>query len=405
MPARREPHSDCEVEVPPPAILLVDDRPANLLVLEAVLEPLGYKMVRAQSGDQALKQLLKEDFAVILMDVQMPGMDGFQTVALIKQRKSVHTPIIFVSAISKEAEHISKGYRYGAVDYITKPFDPDILRAKVSVLVALHVQAERIAKQRELLAEKRHELQRQVADRKAAEEAVRIKDEFLAFVSHELRTPLNAIVGWTALLVSGQLDPDRARRAIESIHRNAQMQTLLVEDLIATSQAVLGSLRLNLEPVALEPVIAGALDTVRPTADEKGVRLEAHLALDDADECTADPRRLHQVFANLFANAVKFTPAGGLVSATLSRHADGLQVQIEDTGIGIRQDVLPLIFDRFWQDRARAGSESGLGLGLAIVRQLVEMHGGSVMAESAGEGRGSTFTVRLPSRVPRSLAS
>lgn len=389
---------EIEVEVPSPSMLLVDDRPANLIALEAVLEPLGYRMVQASSGEEALRHLLAEDFAVILMDVQMPGLDGFQTVAMIKQRKrTAHTPIIFVSAVSKEAQHISKGYEYGAVDYITKPFDPDILKAKVSVLMALHIQAEKIARQRELLAEKRHQLQRQVADRKAAEHANRMKDEFLAFVSHELRTPLNSIVGWTELLVSGKLDAARARRAIETIRRNAQMQSLLVEDLIAVSQVVLGNLRLHNEPVALRSVVEGAIETLRPTADARGVRLESRLdAVDDA--CMGDPKRLHQVFANLLSNAVKFTGAGGLVVARLSHFSGGLQVDVEDTGVGIRRETLPLIFDRFWQDRSHAGSEGGLGLGLTIVRQLVEMHGGTVAARSPGEGQGSTLTVRLPCR-------
>ncbi len=390
------PEIDFEIEVPPPSILIVDDRDANLLALEAVLGPLGYRMVRATSGEEALACTSREDFAVILMDVQMPGMDGFQTVAMIKERKrGVHVPIIFVSALSNEAHHISKGYAYGAVDYLTKPFDPDILRAKVSVLVALHMQAERIARQREMLVEKRHELKVQVADREAAERANRMKDEFLAFVSHELRTPLNAIVGWTEMLVSGELDAERARRAIETIRRNAQMQALLVEDLIAMSQVVLGGLRLRLEPTGLKAVIAAAVDSVRLTAEAKGVRLEAPLEAAD-DECAGDPKRLHQVFANLLANAVKFTPAGGRVTARVCAGADGPEVEIVDTGVGIRPEALPRIFDRFWQDKARVGSENGLGLGLAIVRQLVEMHGGTVSAESPGEGLGSTFTVRLP---------
>jgi signal transduction histidine kinase len=390
------PEIDFEVDVPPPSILMVDDRDANLVALEAVLGPLGYRTVRATSGEEALACTSREDFAVILMDVQMPGMDGFQTVAMIKERKrGVHVPIIFVSALSNEAHHISKGYEYGAVDYLTKPFDPDILRAKVSVLVALHMQAERIARQREMLVEKRHELKLQVADREAAERANRMKDEFLAFVSHELRTPLNAIVGWTEMLVSGELDADRARRAIETIRRNAQMQALLVEDLIAMSQVVLGGLRLHLEPTGLKAVLAAALDSIRLTAEAKGVRLEAELDGAD-DECAGDPKRLHQVFANLLANAVKFTPAGGCVTARVCAGADGPKVEIVDTGDGIRGEALPRIFDRFWQDKARVGSENGLGLGLAIVRQLVEMHGGTVSAQSPGEGMGSTFTVHLP---------
>jgi signal transduction histidine kinase len=391
---------ELEVEVPPPRILIVDDRPANLLALEAVLETLGYPMVRANSGQEAIDRVAEADFALILMDVQMPGMDGFQTVAMIKEQKQrTHVPIIFVSAVSKEAEYISKGYQYGAVDYITKPFEPEHLRAKVSVLMALQIQAERIARQRELLGEKRHELRRQVADREAAERSNRMKDEFLAFVSHELRTPLNAIVGWTELLVSGELDGDRARGAIETIRRNAQMQTLLVDDLIATSQLVLGGLRLHVERVSLRAAIEAALDSVRLTAKAKGVQLVAQPEPVD-DGCVGDAKRLHQVFANLLANAVKFTAAGGMVVARLSRGDSGPQIEIVDTGAGIRPDALPHVFDRFWQDKSRIGSESGLGLGLAIVKQLVEMHDGTVSVHSPGEGLGSTFTVRVPGAPP-----
>ncbi|HEY1586944.1 MAG TPA: response regulator, partial [Polyangia bacterium] len=207
------------------SILLVDDVPANLLALEAVLEPLGHRLVKARSGEEALRHLMSEEFALVLMDVQMPDMDGFQTVALIKQRpKTVRIPIIFITAIAKEARHISAGYEYGAVDYITKPFDAEILRAKVSVLVSLHLQSERIVRQQALLAKRRRELEQKELQRNLAEAQNRMKDEFLAAISHELRAPLNVIVGWTDLLVSGALDEEKARRALATIQRNAMLQ-------------------------------------------------------------------------------------------------------------------------------------------------------------------------------------
>jgi signal transduction histidine kinase len=299
------------------------------------------------------------------------------------------------------------GYSYGAVDYITKPFDPDVLKAKVSVLVALHLQAERIARQRELLAEKRHELHRRQTERDEAERANRLKDEFLAFVSHELRTPLNAIVGWTELLSRGQLDPVSTRRAIETIRRNAELQTILVEDLIALSQMVLGSLRLNVQPVDLRSVVATSIATLGPIAEAKGVRLEYEPPGDDAG-CIADPKRLHQVLCNLLSNAVKFTAPGGHVVVRLGDDdEDGwLRVEVADDGVGIRREALPHVFERFWQDRTLAGSESGLGLGLAVVRQLVDLHGGRVRAESDGEGQGTRITVRLRRNVePASMTA
>ena len=390
---------DDEVEIPPPKMLLVDDRPANLLALEGVLEPLGYPIVTAHSGDEALKRVLAEDFALILMDVQMPGLDGFQTVALIKRRqRNVHVPIIFVTAIAKEAEQISKGYSYGAVDYITKPFDPDVLKAKVSVLMALHVQAERIATQRELLVEKRHQLRHQKAEREEAERANRLKDEFLAFVSHELRTPLNAIVGWTELLAAGTLDAERTRDAIETIRRNAELQTVLVEDLITVSQMVLGNLRLHLQPTDLRDVVPGSIDSFKPIAHAKNIALEYEPLASNA-ECSADRKRVFQIVCNLLSNAVKFTPSGGRVLVRLSDEGDWLKIEVRDTGIGIRLQALPHVFTRFWQDKTVPGSESGLGLGLAVVRQLVEMHGGRVTADSDGEGNGTTVTVRLPRAI------
>jgi signal transduction histidine kinase len=261
--------------------------------------------------------------------------------------------------------------------------------------MALHVQAERIARQREQLAEKRHELRRQRTEREEAERANRLKDEFLAFVSHELRTPLNIIVGWTALLEKGGMDAARTRVAIETIRRNAELQTVLVEDLITVSQMVLGSLRLNLLPVDLAEVVPGSVNSLKPIADAKGVALEYQGEARHA-ACSADRKRLHQIVCNLLSNAVKFTPASGRILVTLSDEGQWLKLKVLDTGVGIRPEALPHVFTRFWQDRSLAGSESGLGLGLAVVRQIVEMHGGRVTAESEGEGRGTTVTVRLP---------
>jgi CheY-like chemotaxis protein len=251
------------------SILIVDDNQANLVALDALLQPLGHRIVRARSGDEALKRLLDEDFALILMDVMMPGMDGFQTVALIKERKkTVSVPIIFVTAMAKEAEQITRGYAYGAVDYITKPFDSEILKAKVSVLVALHLQAERIIEQRALLLKQEHELMVQESARVAAQKESRAKDQFLAMVSHELRAPLHAILGWTEMLTNGRLNEEQTRRALETIQRNAKVQARLVEDLIDVSRIVAGKARLDMAEVALGDVVRAAVETVQRAADE-----------------------------------------------------------------------------------------------------------------------------------------
>jgi len=382
------------------SILLVDDIPANLLALEGVLDPLGHRLVKARSGEEALRHLMYEDFALVLMDVQMPEMDGFQTVALIKQRpKTIRIPIIFITAIAKEARHISAGYEYGAVDYITKPFDAEILRAKVSVLVSLHLQTERIVRQQALLAKRRRELEQKELQRDLAETHSRMKDEFLAAISHELRTPLNVIVGWTDLLVSGALDEDKARRALVTIQRNAKLQKHLVDDLLDAARLITGKLRLEPKEMMLSKIIEAAVDSVQPEATAKGVQLRTGIV----EECATltvevDPDRMQQVLGNLLSNAVKFTSPGGAVDTSLRRCDELAEVAVHDTGVGIEPAELPFIFDRFWQSATRPKQEQsqGLGLGLAIVRQLVELHGGTVAASSPGLGRGATFTVRLP---------
>ena len=378
------------------SILLVDDHAANLVALEAVLEPLGHRLVKARSGDEALRRLLQEEFALILMDVRMPDMDGFQTVAMIKQRpRMVDIPVIFVSALAREAEDIARGYQYGAVDYVAKPFDPDLLRAKVSVLVALHLQAERIARQRELLMKKRMELQVEEAQRAAAEKANRMKDQFLAMVSHELRTPLNAILGWTELLGKFDLDEERMRRALETIERNARAQKRLVDDLIDVATMLTGNFRLQKAPVDLRRLVEASVESARPAADKKPLTLTADLG--EGGEVQGDAMRLQQIVGNLLANAIKYTPAGGSIAIRLRRAGPRVEIQVADTGVGISAEDLPRVFERFWQaDRMPSTESAGLGLGLAIADQLVRLHGGELRAASDGRGKGSTFTVSLP---------
>ena len=382
------------------SILLVDDVAANLLALEAVLEPLGHRLVKARSGEEALRHLMQEEFALVLMDVQMPEMDGFQTVALIKQRpKTVRIPIIFITAIAKEAKHISTGYQYGAVDYITKPFDADILRAKVSVLVSLHLQSERIVRQQALLAKRRRELEEKELQRSLAEMHSRMKDEFLAVISHELRTPLNVIVGWTELLVGGGLDEERTRRALVTIQRNAKLQKHLVDDLLDAARLITGKLQLEPKQMMLSKIIEAAVESVQPQATAGGVQVRIGI-VEECGTVTAevDPDRMQQVFGNLLSNAVKFTSAGGAVDVSLRRCAGFAEVEVRDSGVGIEPTELPFLFNRFWQSarRPKHDQSHGLGLGLAIVRQLVELHGGTIAASSPGLGCGATFTVRLP---------
>ena len=230
-----------------------------------------------------------------------------------------------------------------------------------------------------------------------AEQANRLKDEFLATVSHELRTPLNAILGWARMLGSQQLTPDRATHAIATIERNAAALAHIIDDLLDVSRVVAGTLRLALQPVDLVAVTQAALDVVRPLAAAKRVQLELSPAREALDSVSGDADRLQQVMVNLLTNAIKFTPEGGRVDVFIERAHDHVEIRVVDTGEGIGPDFLPYVFERFRQ--AEGGPtrlHSGLGIGLAIVRQLVELHGGTVHAASQGLGRGATFTVCLP---------
>jgi PAS domain S-box-containing protein len=686
-------------------ILLVDDHVENLVALEALLTDLDQNLIRVESGIDALRLLLHNEFALIILDVDMPIMNGFETAALIREReKSRHTPIIFLTAINKAEQHVFKGYSLGAVDYLTKPFVPEVLRAKVVAFVELHKKTEEVKRQARLLQQmvlelagsndeirklnvelqaerdfvstvldtadsivliidaehkivrasrafertlgyanqevagrtltsffvsagpwsdlpeaenywiardgssrliawsktrltddhfvltgnditerKRIEQQREQfiraeAARSAAEaserrsaflaeagsmlaatldygrtlinisrlaiptfadwcfvymalegtdissaliahvdpekeylaqqveirpedlssdtlpvvrvfqtgtpelfddiseeelrntipddqkfealkllglrsavvvpipgrhsvmgvigfaspkagrytstelifaqdlarrislalenarlyreaqEANRAKDEFLATLSHELRTPLNAILGWTQILRSKRLDEVTTARAFEAIERNAKSQAELIEDMLDVSRIITGRLRLELRPVRLSEAVEAAVDSVRPTAEAKAVRLECELE-PDGGVISGDQHRLQQIVWNLLSNAVKFTGAGGFIQVRLEYSLSEARLTVSDTGKGISPAFLPYVFDRFRQAETMVSrTASGLGLGLSIARHLVELHGGVIEASSEGEGQGATFTVTLPLR-------
>ena len=707
-----------------PNLLLVDDRAENLLALESILDDLEFNIVTANSGKEALRCLLKQDFALILLDVEMPGLDGFETAEMIRsRRKTRFTPIIFLTAINKTDQHVFRGYAVGAVDYLFKPYAPEVLRSKVTIFADLYMKSREVTRQAELLLdsnlqlegtnqqiaglnreisrknaelhaerdfistvldtvgclvllldtqgrvvlfnhgcerltgyefeairnrdfcqlclpEESHEVSqsefarvkagghsqelenewiardgerrlvswhytvlagnghpsefvivtgtdvterkrsedariREQAGRFAAEaaqqratlladvstflassldnpvtlskliqfltptladwciayelqpgghfqpvavshgdpgrqelaqrlvnpphnvdpnqhwmgrvlrtcrselvnevaeteivslancpeqvdvlqdlgveslmlvpllslgevravvtlvgnalrrfgptdlslaedivrraalamdnarlyreahDANRAKDEFLATVSHELRTPLNAILGWTRLLREESLDKATVTRALETIERNGKAQAQLIEDILDASRIITGKLRLISEPVELIVVVRAALDSVRPTANARGILLEE--SLDHPYRIMGDADRLQQIAANLLTNAIKFTPKGGRVHVKLERIHSSIQLSVSDTGKGIKPEFLPHVFDRFTQaEQTSSRAHGGLGLGLAIVRTLVELHGGRVHVESAGEGLGSTFFVNLP---------
>ena len=273
----------------------------------------------------------------------------------------------------------------------------DELESQVETLRRLHAENARLNQQMQReLDERAALLSREQQARAEAEHANRLKDEFLATVSHELRTPLNAIIGWAHMLRHGRLDEAAVTRALETIERNAQSQAQLIEDILDVARAITGQLQLNIGPVDVAAVINAAVDAVQLAADAKAIRLEVTLE-PAARHIQGDAGRLQQVVWNLLANAIKFTPAGGRVEVGLERVGASVQIRVTDTGEGINPAFLPYIFDRFRQEDATSTRRhGGLGLGLAIVRHLVEQHGGTVHADSQGQGRGATFTIKLP---------
>ncbi|HEX8709202.1 MAG TPA: ATP-binding protein, partial [Pyrinomonadaceae bacterium] len=312
---------------------------------------------------------------------------------------------------------LSSAHVYGWV-YLTDKLDADEFNeADERLAVTLATQVAVAYENAQLYTEAQQHaaaLQQEVAERKQAEEeraallireqearaeaeqANRTKDEFLATLSHELRTPLTAILGWTHLIRSGKLDEANLTRALETIERNARSQSQLIDDLLDVSRIITGKLKLEFRPVELGSIIEAAIDTVRPMAEAKTIRLEPAL---ETTHClvSGDPSRLQQVVWNLFSNAVKFTPDGGRIDINLKCNETHIELSVRDSGIGISPDFLPYIFDRFRQaDGTTTRKHGGLGLGLAIVRHLIELHGGSIKARSDGEGLGSEFTVRLP---------
>ena len=261
-----------------------------------------------------------------------------------------------------------------------------------------------ITERKHLEAEREQLLARAQAAQTEAERANQLKDEFLATLSHELRTPLTALVGWAEMLGNPKLDPVTTLRAIEVIRRNARMQVQMIDDLLDVSRIITGKLRLSVHPVDLGTIIIAAVDGMRPAAEAKEIRLQ--LQLDSpAGQVSGDPDRLQQVAWNLISNAIKFTPRGERVIVRLERVESHIEFTVSDTGKGIAPEFLPHVFDRFRQaDATPTRAHGGLGLGLAIVRQLVELHGGTVRVDSAGEGQGSTFTVSLPLVAVRGTA-
>jgi signal transduction histidine kinase len=366
---------------PDPALLLVDDRPDNLLALEAVLEPLGHRLVRARSGEEALRHLLSDEVAVIVLDVQMPGLDGFETAAAIKGRERTQDiPIIFLTALSREPEHRLRGFATGAVDYIFKPVEPELLRAKVAVFVELHLSARRLKEQGELLAGRTAELERSNAD----------LEQFSYIASHDLQEPLRVITGYLELLadeLDGSLSAT-ARGWIERASSSAERMEALVSDLLLYARAGAGSF--TPEAVDLDEVVAAARADLGMLVKET----DADIGSDRLGPALGSPIELRRVFQNLLANAIKYrSDAAPTVRVSAERTPGWLTVRVSDNGIGVPEGDLRRVFGMF--ERVEGQPYPGTGLGLAVCRRLIERAGGQIWMER-NRSRGVTVTFTLP---------
>ena len=376
-------------------ILLVDDRPDKLLAFETILASLGQNLILAHSGTEALRHLLQQEFALIMLDVSMPGMDGFETASLIRQRNNSElTPIIFISAVNYSDTHLSRGYSLGAVDYILAPIVPEILRAKVSFFIELHRKTVQLKRQ----AETQAQLIREQAARAEAEAANKAKDRFLAMLSHELRTPLTPILFASTILGQDPTVPEHIREELKIIARNVELEARLIDDLLDLTQITQGKLNLTFKTADAHELLHSALEIC--SNDILAKDLTVHFELDAVEHhIRADAVRLQQVFWNLIKNAVKFTPRGGQITLHSGNLQSGwFRLEVIDSGIGIAPDVLPRIYDPF--EQAGGAGCGGLGLGLTISKAIVELHEGRILASSDGVGPRRNVCRRASQREP-----
>jgi signal transduction histidine kinase len=378
-------------------ILLVDDEPRNLDALDAILADPGYRLLRAQDADQALRLLLENEVAAIVLDIKMPGVSGFELAQMIKgTRRFRETPIVFLTAYMVDDQHVITGYGAGAVDYLTKPVNPQVLRHKIAVFAELF-------RKTRLLAELNETLEQRVKDRTAelerSEAALRAagdqKDQFLAVLAHELRNPLAPLrTGLDLLIHRQQAKSPRIDRVLGAMDRQLDHMVRLIDDLLDVSRISRGYLDLKKERTAVEEIVEAAIDGVRPFFERRHQVLSVSLA--PGIVADADPTRLAQIVGNVLHNAAKFTPDGGRVDVTLAYQDGRAVVRVADSGVGLTADQLGRVFEMFARIERPGDVGSGLGIGLALARRLAEMHGATLTAASEGEGRGATFTLSLP---------
>jgi signal transduction histidine kinase len=422
-----------------PRILVVEDSPTQAQLLRLILEAEGFAVDVCGNGEEGLACLNEAPFDLVVSDVLMQGLTGFELCRTIKADPALSdTPVVLVTTL-REPQEIVQALEVGADSFIRKPYDPDALVGRLRSLLAqrpprtkdatpaprrrreddpafrgveavfngktIHVHANReqilrlllgtfedVVRANTLLREREAELS---VAKKELEEAARMKDIFFATLSHELRTPLTAIVGWVHILKEGQTDPVIVQRAVETIERNLSVQNTLIADLLDVSRIVSGKLDLEMTALDLPSLVRASVDSAQPTAIANGIAMEVVLAPISAP-ISGDPARLQQVVTNLLTNSLKFTPRGGRVEVRLTQERTCAVLTVTDSGSGIRPDALPFVFERFRQASLEDTKAGGLGLGLAIVKHIVDVHHGKVTAASAGAGQGATFTVTLP---------
>lgn len=400
-------------------ILVVDDTPENLTAVAIALDGLDCQLLTAASGEEALRRLLEQDFGLILLDVQMPVMSGFEAARLIRARpRSRHVPIIFMTAYARDDSEVLEAYRLGAVDFLLKPFQPEILRAKASVFVALERRAREVERQSELirahvvrrreswLTEQRARLESEALKQRLEEQRSRAaelqalndrlaeneqrKDEFLAALGHELRSPLAPLVSGLEML--RQCTNEGVARVRVVMGRQVGHLIRQVDDLLDMSRVNRGQIELRCSHVRAGDVLDQAVALATPVLTQHQHTLSVERSGDDAN-MFGDEVRLTQVLVNLLNNAARYTAPGGKIELACTLQEGGVRFSVKDNGRGIATELLPRIFDLFVQEREGGG---GLGIGLTLVKHLVQMHQGRVQVHSQGRGLGSEFTVLLP---------